>query len=98
MTFTAFTEGSSHVNWRKVAQTLTWWFLGFFCVLFATYALVAQGKLNVAFVRKYYRVVNFTVLDKEENGNYTFSIMLDNEAPGNIPTVIRCIPFLPLLS
>lgn len=38
-----FAEGPSHTNWRKAVTILVWWFVGFFCVLGATYALVAQG-------------------------------------------------------
>ena len=38
-----FAEGPSHTNWKKVASIVLWWFVGFFCVLGATYALLAQG-------------------------------------------------------
>ena len=44
MTIVGFTEGSGHVNWRVVATHVMWWFMGFFAVLLATYALVAQGQ------------------------------------------------------
>jgi len=43
VTSVGFAEGYSHVNWKKLAAILVWWFLGFFCVLLAMYALVAQG-------------------------------------------------------
>lgn len=42
-----FVEGSSHVHWRKLATILSWWFLGFWSLLLATYALVAQGVSSV---------------------------------------------------
>ena len=44
VTIVGFTEGSGHVNWRVVATHVMWWFMGFFAVLLATYALVAQGQ------------------------------------------------------
>lgn len=43
MTIVGFTEGSGHVCWRVVATHVMWWFMGFFVLLLATYALVAQG-------------------------------------------------------